>query len=1752
MKKVYLHGALGKRFGKTWDLNVSSPGEAIAAIFANNPEVEKYLNKKQQEGVIYGIKKSGEQGFTESKEFLLSTEKDLHIFPIAQGSGGFAVSLIMTAITTAASMYISKKMAEAMERDDETLKVQTKSYMYNGKENRFTQGQNVPLGYGKLNIGTNVVSACTVNYDYNSETGKIFNFSKGLYSLIPHYHKHYRVDLGPLYSCFALNVFDGSSKYAFLDPAFQEIVKKISDGEFGATDGLYGGFESLQNQQARFVTMPEKKGDAIGGYYYYTFNYAKGVNKNFLGNFGPNGNWYPNPLSDIEGMRYAVTEANAIKSSYVCLQSIPLKENDNQAKIFYPIMFSEDPLEYLHGDQSTDNPRNAYPIQVGERWRGASKANGVGWFKLESTSVYKSIDLVSEGPVDGFSNKNGELAVFDREYKANEGNPEDLRNAKNDYLQGVFLDGTPVKEISFESELEGGVDSYNINEFDIDLGVNSEGHIGTEDQSLLEPQYLFTSYTKDVNGDLYGPRTIDSKTLKNSVPSTPFSASSTYEEGDYVEHDGEIYRVQNSYNEAFIESGDYTYDAENMENNSIIYVGEPESATFYKADQGLNEYKQFSGEYVTDTAQYQEGDKVRCKKFDYTMGYYKMGVNSDKFLGTHSKQKNYDGKQGYLLLKENTRGGPNSNSDLYIITGNNAGEGKSVAEFASGLSYYEDEFSNYANDPMIILLNPDKIPGVEDGQVKVTETTFVDVPEGGEIPEGGAVNETIITFDFPQNVVESQIDITPGGTADLAEDLWNQITINAPDDITDEAGEQVELFKNVDESGFDDIQLRRFNEENYLSHTIINPLVEEAYITLQVNELAYVYQGDEVEVEYQLGKLWTFLLAALSVYQIFKGVQEGVTLGGAAATQGTIASGATVVCAAPFPNAGACAVAGAVASTEPIKAAAFVAGGLASGVLVGVLGLILSFVLGSHRFRVGTKVENSGELWPNKARFRIKYGNEGEVLYSTDVYMYGIATSPYRKDVKIYLPPNPDQKDRTIKVYKLNRERNFVKEGEQAARYKEKMSLASVTEITPVQLNYPNSVIVGTRINAKDSPNMPQRTYNMRLKKVQVPTNYDPETRKYEGNWSGDFSPDLKWTDNPAWCLYDLISNKRFGIGKFGIKEENIDRWTLYKIAKYCDEYVPSGYSPKYKKRKLTRDGSSGDKPQFKIEGIDSNESFNSEFNYSGKQLAIFYNDSTYDSIRIHSVNKVNRTIVLEYEPEPQEFECAVQIDYPLVEPRYTLNAYIMNQENAFKLINEFAAIFRSFAYWSGGAINFFQDEKKESVMLFSNNNISEEGFSYSSTPKTSRTNSCNIKYVDRYNMYRPKIERAEDREAVKENNMIEQSIDGFGITSQAQAKRAAEFVVKSANLETEILSFKTSMLGSYLKPGDVIDVLDNKRTIGRFAGKALDIQVDEKGRNAEVLIDYPVHTYIDAYDKETWKTVTLYAPSGNETIQSLDSDTDVTDQKIVDMRATQIGEYLVYDIAEDDRTLKLYNNIYEFVEGDFTWLEALRDAKTKSGQLAVIQDDVAQDLMSIVLPKDKKAWLGGFNKEKPNPEGLLWVGSDSCGNNYIKYENGWAEGLPLFADPLLTDEEDEKIFTDSPREPWSICADNPTRDDEGNTLGNFIFVSGSEDLEKHGKWMHESGHLKNNYILQKTSIADDYLKKLKYSDGTTFMMEDSVNFAEKKQYKVINITEDSDGLFSIQALQYNVDKFDNIEKGLSIRPPNYPVIFNEGGSYNE
>ena len=115
----------------------------------------------------------------------------------------------------------------------------------------------------------------------------------------------------------------------------------------------------------------------------------------------------------------------------------------------------------------------------------------------------------------------------------------------------------------------------------------------------------------------------------------------------------------------------------------------------------------------------------------------------------------------------------------------------------------------------------------------------------------------------------------------------------------------------------------------------------------------------------------------------------------------------------------------------------------------------------------------------------------------------------------------------------------------------------SYTEIIDAKLRYPNSALVGIILDAKTFSGIPTRGYDLKLKKVQIPVNYNPITRAYSGSWNGTFT--TAWTDNPAWCFYDLVTNTRYGLGNY-IPASQIDKWALYTIAQYCDELVPDGF----------------------------------------------------------------------------------------------------------------------------------------------------------------------------------------------------------------------------------------------------------------------------------------------------------------------------------------------------------------------------------------------------------------------------------------------------------------------------------------------------------------------------------------------------------------------------------------------------------------
>jgi predicted phage tail protein len=113
------------------------------------------------------------------------------------------------------------------------------------------------------------------------------------------------------------------------------------------------------------------------------------------------------------------------------------------------------------------------------------------------------------------------------------------------------------------------------------------------------------------------------------------------------------------------------------------------------------------------------------------------------------------------------------------------------------------------------------------------------------------------------------------------------------------------------------------------------------------------------------------------------------------------------------------------------------------------------------------------------------------------------------------------------------------------------------TEIVDGKLRYPNSALIALKVDSSQFSSIPSRGYDMKLLRVRIPSNYDPVTREYTGSWDGSFA--IAWTDNPAWIFYDLMTSERYGLGSY-IPEEQVDKWGLYTIGRYCDELVDDGF----------------------------------------------------------------------------------------------------------------------------------------------------------------------------------------------------------------------------------------------------------------------------------------------------------------------------------------------------------------------------------------------------------------------------------------------------------------------------------------------------------------------------------------------------------------------------------------------------------------
>ena len=130
-------------------------------------------------------------------------------------------------------------------------------------------------------------------------------------------------------------------------------------------------------------------------------------------------------------------------------------------------------------------------------------------------------------------------------------------------------------------------------------------------------------------------------------------------------------------------------------------------------------------------------------------------------------------------------------------------------------------------------------------------------------------------------------------------------------------------------------------------------------------------------------------------------------------------------------------------------------------------------------------------------------------------------------------------------------------------RVQNKTFFASYTEITDAKLSYPHTAIAAIAADSDQfGSNNPRRNYLIDGMLLNVPSNYDPATRTYSSAvWDGSFKK--AWSDNPAWVFYDVLTQPRYSTLARRLKVSDIDKWTLYRIAKYCDELVDDGFGGK-------------------------------------------------------------------------------------------------------------------------------------------------------------------------------------------------------------------------------------------------------------------------------------------------------------------------------------------------------------------------------------------------------------------------------------------------------------------------------------------------------------------------------------------------------------------------------------------------------------
>lgn len=485
---------------------------------------------------------------------------------------------------------------------------------------------------------------------------------------------------------------------------------------------------------------------------------------------------------------------------------------------------------------------------------------------------------------------------------------------------------------------------------------------------------------------------------------------------------------------------------------------------------------------------------------------------------------------------------------------------------------------------------------------------------------------------------------------------------------------------------------------------------------------------------------------------------------------------------------------------------------------------VLSDTAEAPRTLAGTSVSvDAGSKIPSVVKFKVETGLqtlEGEELAPTQSIVYqvvGLAESPALIDIgreenninlpsynrfiqgtenaaaPIILPPATPNTLRYVRVTRTTYETY-------SSLVRREISLEKITEIIPAKFSYPNTAVVGIKLDSRTLSSLPPRSYDVRMKRILVPSNYYPlrpdgsdkrlyktnadfaaaETSDkviYDGHWDGTFKE--SWSDNPAWILFDLLVNRRYGMGNY-VSADQINIWELYKIGRFCDAVDDDG---------------------------------------------LFY---------------------------------GVPSATGGLEPRYACNIIIADKVNVFDAIKNLVSTFRGNIFYSNSYIDFTDDRVKLPTHFFNNQNVRDGLFNYTNSRRDQQYNTLEVSYFDRDDSFKVKTEYIEDPEDIKKRGVLRSEIDTFGVTSRAHANRIGKHVIYSTINENQAVSFICGPEILSCRPGDLIAIEDDLKSLQKNIGRVLDIDYSNKVLRLDEQFD------TGAFLNE----VSLFIPTGQKTYE--------------------------------------------------------------------------------------------------------------------------------------------------------------------------------------------------------------------------------------------------------------------------------------------